>query len=450
MNDVEKLIFDLFKDKEIYLVGGYIRDKLLGMQSHDMDFATNCLPEETFVILEKANLHPHKIGWAFGTVGCVHNGYEYHITTYRKNESYTRNSRRPVVKWGETIMDDLKRRDFTINAIAMDCNGDFIDPFNGQEHIKQKLLQTPIEPDRAFSDDPLRMLRAIRFRCKLGFQYSAEIQEALYDNMHKVLTLSNERIVDELNKILISNDVDIGLEDLRRYKLLNFIIPELTVLNIVEQGNQYHHKDVWLHTVDVVKNIKNSIILRWASLLHDVGKPYTKTVDENNIHFYHHDDLSTFLAKSILMRLGLPKQWIKDIVFLVESHMRPNLYDNNWGDSAIRRFINDMGAYVWDVLELSRADITSHNPIIINRHLDLLNNLISRVRQMQEYKEVKSPLNGYEIMEYFKIEPGPLIGKIQKFLVEEILNGNLLLEMQKNVYFDYVKNNFKEEICQKK
>lgn len=443
-------IFELFKEHSIYLVGGSVRDQLLGLETNDLDFAVSCVPEVTLDILQKAGYHTHTVGWAFGTVGIVSDEYDVHITTYRKNEDYQRDNRNPVVEWGATIQEDLNRRDFSINALAMDRGGAIIDMFNGIEHLKQKMLHTPIDASQAFADDPLRMLRAVRFKARLGFEYSADVKLGLKSQAHRLLILPRERILEEMNKILMTDNVAEALKDLYAFKLINYFIPELVVLGMIEQNNIYHSKNVWLHTVDVVKNTPKDIILRWAGLLHDVGKPQTISytegladfgygdIQKSKVHFLNHEEVGAMQAYSILHRLGLPKQWRKDITYLVRNHMRANTYEYEWSDTSVRRFIRDTGEYCDKLLALSRADITSHNPISIKVHLDKLNDLIRRIEELKDFKEVKSPLNGNAIMKYFNLDQVKQVGEIKEMVLNAVINGELKLGESEDVYLKWV------------
>lgn len=441
---MKQVVFNLFKDFEIYLVGGAVRDMLLNKESNDLDFATSALPSQTKLILETSGFKTHLVGWAFGTVGFISNGYEVHVTTFRRNEHYVRDNRNPVVEWGKTITEDLTRRDFTINAIAINNKGEFLDLFNGREHLIQKLLETPINADEAFSDDPLRMLRAIRFKAKLNFQYSENIKKALYNQAHRLLILPKERIVEELNKILMTDNAADALEDMFEYKLLNYIVPELIVLSKVEQESIYHHKNAWLHTCDVVRNIPNDLILRYSALFHDIGK-FATFSNNGIVHFYHHEDVGAMMTNSILHRLGLPKQWIKDIVYLVKNHMRVNTYEYNWSDTAVRRFIRETNEQCDNLLALSEADITSHNPISIKKHLDCLNDLRRRIEELKSFKEIISPLNGLEIMQEFNLKPSKEVGDIKDLLINALIEGKIKQDEEKQVYIDYVKNNWRVE-----
>ena len=436
---MEKKIFELFKDFEIYLVGGSVRDKLLNTASNDLDFATSALPEQSKSILERAGYHPHTVGWAFGTVGVIEPPYEAHITTYRKDEDYQRDNRHPKVEWGKTIQEDLKRRDFTINALAQDVNGEIIDLFNGLQHLKDKLLETPIDANQAFSDDPLRMLRVIRFKVKLDFNYSEQVKQALYNQAHRLLILPKERIQEELNKTLMTDNAADAFEDLFEYRLLNYIIPELTVLSNVEQDSKYHHKNAWLHTIGVLYNTPRDLILRYAALFHDIAKPYVFS-DDDGIHFYRHEELGAKLTYSILQRLGLPKRWIKDIAYLVRNHMRANTYEYDWSDSAVRRFIKDTSDYCDKLIALSKADITSHNPTTVQKHLDTLNDLARRIEEQRNFKESpKCPVSGLAVMEYFDLPPCKRVGEIKDLILNAIISGELKQDDEEEVMLEYAK-----------
>lgn len=442
-------IFKLFEDKgkQIFLVGGSVRDQILNLkdlETNDYDFATNANPQEIINILKDAHYKPKTIGLAFGTVSIIDNNQKIEITTFRKNENYTKNNRHPVVEWGKTIEEDLARRDFTINCFAMDSNGAIIDLYNGIECINQKILDTPIDPLQSFEDDALRLLRCVRFKSKYNFNYSERVKEALYKQAYKILTLSKERIVDEMNKILMLDDVDIALNDLFEYRLINYFIPELVALKNIEQDSTYHHKDVLKHSIEVCKNTLKDLTLRWAGLCHDIGKLATFSVVNNKIHFYEHELISALMTQSILTRLGFSNQMIKDITYLVKNHMRCNLYSSEWSNAAVKRFINDTNEYCDKLIALSQADITSHNPKTIQNHLDDLNNFKKRIEDLKNYKVIKSPLDGNTIMQIFNLKPCHKITEIKNLLINAIIEGKLKQDEDKQKCIDYIKNNFKD------
>jgi poly(A) polymerase len=439
---MEKKLFDLFtsKGKDLYLVGGIVRDRILGISSNDLDFATNALPNESQEILEGAGYKVYTIGAAFGTVSIIDNDCKLEITTYRKNEKYIRDNRRPVVEWGKTIEDDLIRRDFTFNAMAIDRNDALIDPFNGRYSLDNKVIETPMDAEAIFNDDPLRILRAVRFRSRFGFSYSEGVKKALASQAYRLMYLPKERVLDELNKILLGDYIKEALNDLLEYKLLNYVIPELTVLKDLKQESKFHHKDAWEHTVGVVANTPADLTLRWAALLHDLGKPYTFTFENSTVHFYRHEDVSAMLARSVVERLGLPRKMIEDVVYLVREHMKSNLYGENWSDSAVRRFIRETDGYTDRLLTLSHADITSHNPITVAKHLDSLRDLRRRIEELKAYKEVKCPIGGDVIMKYFNLTTGPEVGRLKDIIMEALTNGELELGQEAEVYLKYLEN----------
>jgi len=434
---MEKTVFNLFKFSELYLVGGTVRDRLLGLKTNDLDFATNLLPDEVEKVLQKAGYKTHDIGKAFGTISFMVGGNKIEITTYRKNEKYQRDNRRPVIEWGKTIHDDLIRRDFTINAMAIDRDGRVVDLFKGQEHLNKGVLETPMDAEEIFSDDPLRILRAVRFRSKFGFKYSESVKEALKSQASKLLYLPRERVLDEFNTILLGGHVGKALADMYAYKLLNYVVPELIILANVDQNSQFHSKNVWLHTIGVVENAPADLALRWAALLHDLGKPFTKTFD-TQVHFYNHEEVSAIMSESILHRLGLPRKLSEEIVYLVRNHMRANLYDRKWTDSAVRRFVLDAGEHLDKLLLLSRSDITSHNPSKVQLHLDNLEDLSRRIEELKNYKELKCPLGGKSIMEHFNLSTGKIVGRLKKDIMEALVNGELTLGESEEVYLNFL------------
>lgn len=437
---MEKRVFDLFEGKgECYLVGGCVRDKLLNRPTNDLDFATNLLPDDTEKLLREAGFHTYDVGKAFGTISFLLDNVKIEITTYRKNEKYVRDNRRPVVEFGQTINDDLIRRDFTFNALAMDKSGNIVDLFYGQKHLEAGVIDTPLDPEETFNDDPLRILRAVRFRARFGFQYSEEVKKALVSQAYRLLYLPKERIVEELNKILLGPFVKDVLNDLMNYKILNYVIPELAALKNLKQESKFHHKDVWTHTVDVVAGTPNDLTLRWAGLLHDIGKPCTFSNDSNgSVHFYRHEDVGHLLAKSVLSRLGLPADRSRDVAYLVREHMKANLYDSSWSDTAVRRFIRETEGYTDQLLALSEADITSHNPITVARHLEELNELKQRIETLKSFKKLECPVKGNLIMERFGLVQGPKVGQAKELIMNALVSGELKLGESDEVYLKFL------------
>lgn len=461
-NIAQTKIFQLFTSKnniKIYLVGGSVRELLLSsldrsaktlsdakisvnssILANDLDFAVECHPEETKRILEEANYKTYDIGKAYGTISVIIDNIKCELTTFRKDVSYTRDNRHPQVEWGKTIEDDLARRDFRCNAIALDSNNNLIDPFQGVDDLKNKIIDTPIESEKSFSDDPLRLLRAIRFKAKLGFQYSERVKEALYKCAPRLLSLSRERILEEMNKILMIDSVCSALEDLFEYRLINHFIPELVALKSIEQNSEYHHKNALLHTLNVVQNSAKDLTLRWAALFHDVAKAATFSSDNGEIHFLNHDEIGARMAYSIMHRMGFSKQMIKDVTYLVKLHMRANTYTKEWSDSSIRRFIRDTGEYCDMLLQLSEADITSHNPISIKRHLECLSDLKHRIEEQRNFKESpQCPVSGLAVMAYFDLPPCKKVGEIKDLILNAIILGELKIDDSEEVMLEYAK-----------
>lgn len=433
--------------KSIYLVGGSVRDLLMKKPLNDYDFATSATPPEIIRILRNSKIKTYPVGINFGTVGAFIDKVELHITTFRKKEIYRGFSRKPDVDFGINIMEDLARRDFTINTMAVASNSEIIDPFKGREDLEQKLIRTPKNPDTAFVDDSLRILRALRFQSQLGFEIEGKTRASLRKNAYRLLNLSSERIRDEMTKLLLGNHVEVALENLMKEEIINYFLPELVPLKNLHEDSQLHHKDVWMHTVKVVKNCPLDEKIRWTALLHDIAKPYVRTVDEKNVHFYRHEDLGAKMAWGILTRLRFSNQDRKHICFLISKHMRANLYTSLWTDTAVRRFAAKMGDKLSDVLSISKADITSYKKERVAKKLKELSELEGRCEKLHSAKESKFPITGDELMDKFNLSPSPLIGKIKNKILEAITNEELPEDNKnKKIYFEYIKKVFKKEL----
>lgn len=442
-------IFKIFSQagKSIYLVGGSVRDLLMKKPLNDYDFATSAKPPEIIRILRNSKIKTYPVGINFGTVGAFIDKVELHITTFRKKEIYRGFSRKPDVDFGINITEDLARRDFTINTMAVASNSEIIDPFKGREDLEQKLIRTPKNPDTAFVDDSLRILRALRFQSQLGFEIEEKTRASLRKNAYRLLNLSSERIRDEMTKLLLGNHVEVALENLMKEEIINYFLPELVPLKNLHEDSQLHHKDVWMHTVKVVKNCPLDEKIRWTALLHDIAKPYVRTVDENNVHFYRHEDLGAKMAWGILTRLRFSNQDRKHICFLISKHMRANLYTSLWTDTAVRRFISKMGDKLSDVLSISKADITSYKKERVAKKLKELSELEGRCEKLRSAKESKFPITGDELMDKLNLPPSPLIGKMKNKILEAITNEELPEDSEnKKIYFEYIKKAFKKEL----
>lgn len=438
-------VFEAFERKgvEVYLVGGTVREILRGFaeELNDFDFATPTSANDTAEILRKAGIRPIPIGIQFGTVGAHLGEFKVDITSFRREEAYQPRSRHPQVDFGGSIEEDLRRRDFCMNAIAMTKSGELIDPYDGMKDILNRHISVPYEPEKTFSDDPLRLLRAARFVSQLGFTVVPSVKNTARRMAFLITTVSRERWKMEMDKLLMGDDVDRGLQYMLETSLLNFMMPEVTVLKGFNQTDQYHHKDVWEHTKRALKASVKQIDVRWALLFHDIGKPYTKSVQDGQVHFYHHELVGEMLARSLMFRLRFSNEQRKKISMLIFNHMRPNMYGDDWNDSAVRRLSRDMVSHIFDLINLSRADITSQRPETVRRGLERLDKLERRVQKVLE-EDARKPLlpkgMGSEVMKRFGIEEGPEVGKYMRRLHEAIDRGALEPGREYEYYLDYL------------
>jgi poly(A) polymerase len=417
--------------KDLYLVGGSVRDYLLRRQSPDMDFATDAAPAETEEILsgpwpEGTRLTIYKVGERFGTIGAVINGRRVEITTYR-GEVYG-DSRKPDVQFIGSLHEDLARRDFTINAMAMDVQGSIVDPFGGRSDLVGRYLRAVGDPVERFKEDPLRMLRAIRFSCQLGFDIERETHFAICRKARTLQKISWERKAEEMTKILLSPRASEGLKQLHHSFLIDHIIPELLPMIGLRQKGNYHHKDVWRHTLQVIGNTPPDLVLRWAAVLHDIAKPATKSVEDGEVHFFGHEALGAEMARQVLMRLRCSAELVDQVTKLVRMHQRINLYERDWTVGAIRRFVREAGEELPLLFALSRADITSQRETKVAARMALVQELEDRIRELREQEEtekIKSPLDGNDLMALFARPPGPWIKEIKDRLLNAVLDGEI-------------------------
>jgi poly(A) polymerase len=423
---------------ESYVIGGFVRDLILRRPSKDIDVL--CVGNGIELAQEVFNRLGKKAQFAFfknyGTAQVKYLDTEIEFVGARK-ESYTRDSRNPVVESG-SLQDDLNRRDFTINAIAVCINrerfGELIDPFDGLKDLDEFRIKTPLNPDVTFSDDPLRMLRAIRFATQLGFFIEVGTFEAIERNKSRIEIVSKERILDELNKIILSPRPSIGFELLDQTGLLEIIFPELVALKGIETKEGIGHKDNFSHTLSVLDNLAqmtDNLWLRWTALLHDIGKPGVKRFDNKlGWTFHGHEVRGTKMLKSIFRRMKLPlNEKLKYAEKLVSLHMRPIiLADEEVTDSAIRRLLFEANNDIDDLMLLCEADITSKNPEKVKRFLYNFKRVRHKLKEIEEKDRIRNfqpPIDGLEIMEMFHLLPGKIVGQLKTAIKDAILDGQI-------------------------
>ncbi len=413
---------------ELYLVGGSVRDGLLHRPTHDLDFATDAHPPVIKRLLARAQPDSrYDVGEKFGTIGATFGEWVVEITTYR-SEEYAFANRKPAVTFGTNLEDDLSRRDFTINAIAQEpTTGGMLDPFHGLQDLQRGLIRAVGDPAARFREDPLRMLRALRFAAELGFHIDAATLAAMREQARALEHVSTERIAVEMTRLLVAERPAGSLETLCDTGLAEVVMPELLPLRGTSQDDR-RHKDVFGHTLKVVENVPATSLLRWAALLHDIGKPKTKTVQDGKVHFFRHETVGARMARRILRRLRCDRDSSERIQRLVAEHLRPNLYTPDWTDGAVRRFLRATEGITDDLFALSRADITSYRRSRVEAGVARVNHLEARCRELQAQEDVaqlKSPLDGNDLMIMFDRGPGPWIKPIKDYLLELVIDGEL-------------------------
>jgi tRNA nucleotidyltransferase (CCA-adding enzyme) len=404
---------------EAYVVGGCTRDMLLGREPKDWDIATNALPDQILDVCSKYHTIP--TGLKHGTVTVLVDGEQFEVTTYRIDGNYSDNRRPDSVEFTSSIVEDLRRRDFTINAIAYHPGRGIIDPFNGKLDLHNRMIRAVDNPHDRFNEDALRMLRAIRFACELDFSIDKYTKNAMYDNCHLIKNVSIERIREETNKILISDYPSYGLSMLIQFNLLRLIIPEIYQLIKFDQFNPHHDKDVFDHTLVVIESVPKSLVLRWAALLHDIGKPASFTMVDGFGHFYNHHKIGADMAREILRRLKFDNNTIERVCILIYNHMSRFEFLRS---ASIKRFINRVGVEnLDDLFKLQIADIKgSANPNDFSQ-VEKLKVDVEKILSEKQPLTVKDlAVNGYDLME-MGFKQGKELGNILKFLLEEVLKN---------------------------
>jgi poly(A) polymerase len=410
-------------DFDLYLVGGSVRDSFLGIETNDLDYTTNARPDDIKRIVSPWADEMFSVGETFGTIGAIKGAHLIEITTFR-NEIYRSESRKPSVSYSDDVETDLSRRDFTANAIALRLGAEpsLVDPFGGLADIAAKRLRTPLAPEIAFEDDPLRMLRLYRFVSQLGFKADPEAVKATRAMAGRLEIVSAERIRDELTKLLAGDEVEEGLWGLVDAGLAQHFLPELPALAL-EADPDHHHKDVLAHTIAVVGKAPpgTDIKVRLAALLHDIGKPATRSFESGRVSFHHHEVVGARMARDRLRELRFSREMVKDVQQLVYLHMRPHTFKMGWTDRAVRRYVRDAGHLLDELNLLVRCDVTTRNERRerqIQRQIDELEERIAELAEKEELAAMRPPIDGNDVMAYLDLAPGRSVGEAMDMLLE--------------------------------
>ena len=414
------------------LVGGPVRDAILGRLGNDLDFTTNALPQESKKILQAWAENVWETGIAFGTVAGKRGDTTVEVTTYR-SEQYDPDSRKPEVEYGKEILGDLARRDFTVNSMALELTGqepEFIDPFNGLADLAKKVLRTPGKPSDSFNDDPLRMMRAARFASQLDFEIDTDVVSSIKDLSSRIAIVSAERVRDELTKILMSPNPRKGITILVDTGLAEIFIPEIPKLRL-EVDEHHHHKDVYEHSITVLEQAimqearlgGPNLVIRLAALLHDIGKPKTRSfIDGGGVSFHHHEVVGARLVKKRLQELRFDSHTVEAVETLTALHLRFHGYgDGEWSDSAVRRYVRDAGDLLTHLHVLTRADCTTRNKAKATRLSGVYDSLEARIEILMEQEElskIRPDLDGAQVMALLNLKPSREVGAAMNFLME--------------------------------
>lgn len=428
MNAIERLARAFAEDgHSLYLVGGSVRDELLGLPVHDYDFTTDAEPDDIKRLLGAAGPDAiYTVGERFGTVGALFRDDCFEITTYR-SEAYTPGSRKPRVAFGTSLEGDLARRDFTVNAMACPAvGGEIIDLFGGQADLAARTIRAVGVPDERFAEDPLRLLRGVRIAAQFGFKIEPNTREAIVRNADALRTISAERIAQEMNRILLAPRPSRPIRELSDLGLMRHIVPEFLALR--SDGSPGRHKDNFEHTLMVLDRTPPVLTVRWGALLHDIAKPRVMSIEDHEVHFYGHEIVGERMARKILNRLKLDRATIERVCKLVALSGRINSYEGDWTDGAVRRFVRESGAALEDMFMLSRSDVTSRREERVRaaeRRVDELRERCERLQAEADIAKIKAPLDGDDLMEMFGRAPGPWIRPIKERLLALVLDGEL-------------------------
>ncbi len=418
---------EAFSDRQLHLVGGCLRDELLGRPSRDLDLATDALPDEVRRRVEPWADAVWLVGEKFGTVGLEYAGVKAEITTFR-TDTYDGISRKPEVAFGSDLAADLARRDFTINAMARDLHtGKLADPHGGRRDLRERSIRFVGEPAARIAEDPLRMLRAVRFCAALGFELDPAAAAAIAGAADELCRISHERIRDELDGVLLSPHPAEGLRLMLSLGLARHALPELLNLHLPEP-TRHHMKDLLDHTLDTVAHVPARLALRYAALLHDIAKPETLSEDEGGVHFYRHEVIGAERAREVLRRLRQPESLVEETVLLIRHHLRIPYYRPEWSPSAVRRLMYDLGDRLEDAIALADADVRASEPSDypdFARRLEELRRRAAEIGEAGDLARMRPLLNGEEVMALLGIAPGPRVGEALRFLLEEQIEGRV-------------------------
>ncbi|PZR98738.1 MAG: RNA nucleotidyltransferase [Candidatus Chloroheliales bacterium] len=406
----------------LYLVGGSVRDELLSRTAHDADLTTDAPPELVRQLAQQSGATTFDLGEKFGTVSLIHEGVTIEITTFRTEAAGV---------FGQNLDEDLAHRDFTINAMARDMLTDELyDRFGGQEDLRSGIIRAVGDPKARFDEDPLRPLRGVRFAAQFGFRIEGQTALAIAAAAERLALCSAERVGRELTRLLVAPLAAEGIGLLADLGLLAVCLPEVEAMRTMQPG-AYHFKDIYRHTIIVLSRVSATPLLRWTALLHDVAKPQTYGITDGEVHFFGHEVIGARMAKMILTRLHMEHELVHKVSKLIELHLRAGLYDDDWTDGAVRRFILEADDVLAELLELAKADLTTANQQKVAAGRERIDRLAARIADLQAQAEVAkmhSPLDGNELMAMFNRPPGRWIAPLKDYLLGLVLDGNLAQE----------------------